>query len=128
MQKLLVGVLVVLSGFFIITSTTNATFGFRLFFGGIIANTEAIEITVLKGAGYDCVIPGSTIEIWSAAGPTSYFIPSSNPPRTNTIPASYQQILGEYGGDTNITCTHPEGSVTNVLLPTISINWGTSLW
>src|SRR3989344_1502939 len=36
MQKLLVGVLVVLSGFFIITSTTNATFGFRLFFVGLI--------------------------------------------------------------------------------------------
>ncbi len=95
-------------------------------FGGRIINTKALQIQTLE-ATYNCFIPGTTIEIKSVRGPTSYMIPWSVKSKTNTTPTSGQQIIGKYSGKTSITCTlktYP-WSETTVSLDTIYL-FGTS--
>ncbi len=130
MKKFLIGALIIVSIFVISVSIVHATFG--MFFGGSILNTEVPEITTLEAAGYSCEMQGgSTIQTWSVMGPTSYFIPISIYPVTDTTPAPGQQILGIYEGETNITCTRDEKKYatfqTTVILPNISY-FGTSLY
>ncbi len=128
MKKFLIGALIIVSIFVISVKIVNASFG--AFFGGIILYTEAIEITTLEAAGYSCEMQGgSTIEIWSVMGPTSYFIPGYVVPVTNTTLSAGQQILGIYDGETSIVCTRDEDknvtSQTMVILPNVSY-FGTS--
>lgn len=106
MKKYLIGVLIIVSCFLVSASVANAAF--NLFFGGEIVSLEAPEISKWEN-GYDCILSGgTTIEISSVFGPTSYYIPAGAIPVTNTIPTEGQGILGLYGEETPITCTRDE--------------------
>ena len=96
-------------------------------FGGRIINTTAIEIQELEMAGFQCVVPGSTISIaplGSPVGtPTSYFIPFGTFSKTGYSPRVSQLIIGKYGWKTTIPCTSATVPpiVTTVWLDTINL-------
>lgn len=105
------------------TQISEAFFG-RSIFGGKIINNKANKIEELENNGYDCDVAGSTIEIKSIKGPTSYFIPSGVRPKSKNSIQINQKIIGNYKGDTTITCTKNEGEeqqTETVTLSTINI-------
>lgn len=82
------------------------------YIGGSIANIQASEVQTYEAAGYDCLIPGTTVEIASPLGEhTAYFIPTWVTSATGHTPTIGQQILGMYGGQTTISCTRDEWKI-----------------
>lgn len=104
------------------------TFDFSKSFGGKITSTKANEIQELEGAGFECVVMGTTISIKPIGSPTntptSYYIPSWVKSKTRTEPNENKLILGKYGISTPITCVRFE-EVQVVNLKTITL-FGTS--
>lgn len=97
-------------------------------FGGRIIKTTATRIQTLQNSGWSCIVPGTSIDIKPIKGPSSYMIPLTTKSKTNTTPASGQQIIGKYSGKTVITCTRscpPAVCETTVSLDTITL-FGTS--
>lgn len=121
-MKIYIKILVVVLVFFVSFQVTLAAFG--NIFGGRITNLKALQIEKLEEAGYDCEVPGSTIEIRSIKGPTAYFTPQNIVPKTKTIPAMGAAIIGKYNGKTDIICRKGD-SIQIVILDTI-IFFGTS--
>jgi hypothetical protein len=75
MKKSLLGIIVIVFSIFVSLTITETALGY--FFGGRIINTEAPEVTTAEAAGYTCEMQGgSTIQVWSAMGVNSYFIPN----------------------------------------------------
>ena len=107
--------------FLISFQVSFAVYGQQPFGGKRIINTKAIEIKTYEDAGFVCPVPvpGTTIEILSIKGPTSYFIPASVTSKSRITPNIGQKIMGLYFGKTLITCYHPSGSVKDVILPNI---------
>lgn len=93
-------------------------------FGGQIVETKASQIKSLEDEGYSCSVSGTSIEIKSTKGPTSYLIPSGTTSKTKYQIRANQWILGKYNGKTTITCTRDEEEST-VTLDTITL-FGTS--
>lgn len=131
--KIAVIVLVFLVGFQVVSAAYGQVFG-----GKKIINIKAIEIQTYEAADFVCPVVGSTIEIFSIKGPTSYFIPPTITSRTRITPNIGQKIMGFYTGQGKIpiglelqdkqttvagteiiVCTHPSGPVVNVALPRI---------
>lgn len=97
-------------------------------FGGRIIKTTATKVQSLENSGWACVVPGTSIDIRPIKGPVSYLIPAFVRSKTNTTPASGQQIIGKYSGKTPIVCTRacpPAVCTTTVTLDTITL-FGTS--
>ena len=73
----------------------------KVFAGKIIAN-EASRITQLQSTGYECTVPGTTVEIkpQSFSMPKSYFLAKN---KEGKLPVG-KNIMGSYLGKTEITC------------------------
>jgi len=131
--KLLVMVVLLSLGFLTMFKVADASFGFGRFFGGRISTTEAPEITDAEIAGYDCEVPGSTMQVSLNGGTqTSYLIPYETNSKTNTVPMMGQYILGISEFEETITCTknvQEDGdhipSQISIVLPSVSL-FGTS--
>jgi len=123
MKKIILGLFLIVFLLFTWVGVAHANIDFNLAFGGQILNTEAVQVTTYEAAGYDCLVPGSTVEIYSVFGPTSYFIPSYVAPVTGYALSSGQQILGVYSGQETIVCTRDEEKSTTsqvtIILPII---------
>jgi hypothetical protein len=105
------------------------------YFGGKITKLKASELENYESEGYECEVPGTTIEIRPIKGNTaSYIIPKGLRPRTKYNVNSGQSILGKSSGSTNINCKKCEtddGEEKNCVqasfsLPNIADPWGTS--
>jgi len=80
------------------------------YFGGKITRLKASEVENYESAGYDCEVPGDTIEIRPIKGnTTSYLIPNGLQPRTKYNPNAGQSIIGRSKGSTTINCKKCEG-------------------
>lgn len=96
---------------FLVFFSTKIVFAysFNSQFAGRIVYTKAIEIQALEMAGFQCVVPGSTIQIISigspARTPTSYYIPPYVRSKTGNSTRASQLIIGKYGGKMAIACT-----------------------
>ncbi len=92
-------------------------------FGGQIVNTKATEIQSYENAGYNCIVPGSTITIRSkvSSAPITYLIPAAVKSKTNTSARAGQEIKGLYSqSKTSITCIYqgyPPRTATVQLTP-----------
>lgn len=100
------------------STETYAFFGSN--FGGKIIQTKAREIQSYESVGYTCQVNGSTIEINSVKGPTSYFIPYTSRVPSDTTPGFNKKILGVYKGEASISCTNADGDTQLVTLPKIT--------
>lgn len=89
-------------------------------FGGKIILKKAREIQTLEGVGYTCQVNGSTIEIDSVKGPTSYFIPYTSKVPSGSTPSYSKKILGVHKGEAEISCTNDDGDTQLVTLPKIT--------
>ena len=122
-KKFLKGTLIVIVAFFVLCNVAFASFG--SVFGGRIIENKATEIRTLEESGYNCTVPGETIQIRSIKGPVAYLIRYGTRAKTNTTPSINQTIIGKYSNQESITCTktNPDGSTstTNVLIDVITI-------
>jgi len=75
------------------------------YFGGKVTRLKASLVEDHESAGYECEVPGSTIEIRPIKGnTTSYFIPDGLRPRTKYSVNAGQSILGISKNYTTINC------------------------
>ncbi|MFA7285934.1 MAG: hypothetical protein WC011_03780 [Candidatus Paceibacterota bacterium] len=76
-----------------------------ILFGGKIQDTIATQVRNYESAGYDCEVPGSTIEIRPIKSSfTSYFIPLGTYSLTKYSVNQGQSILGISENTQNINC------------------------
>lgn len=73
-------------------------------FAGKITALKASQVENYEGAGYECIVPGRTIEIRPIKGQSSYFIPEGTYSRTNHELNPGQSILGKEQSTQNINC------------------------
>jgi hypothetical protein len=83
-------------------NNTGTVFSFKKFFAGKIIANEASRITQLQSTGYECTIPGATVEIkpQSIKMPKSYYLTKT---KDGKLPVN-KSIIGSYAGKTEITC------------------------
>lgn len=115
---------------FLLFFSTNIVFAISSFlpqFGGRIIHTKSIEIEGLEAAGFECIVPGSTISIvpiGSPSGtPTSYFIPFGIYSKTGYSLRAGQLIIGKYNWKVEIECvlSYPPYITIPVSLDTITL-------
>lgn len=98
------------------TTTSEAFFGRSIFGGKKITKLKASKVENLEKDGYDCDADekGSTIEIDSIKGPTSYFIPNGVRPSSRNTTSINQKIIGITNEEETITCKKQDGDDTSV--------------
>ena len=97
-------------------------------FGGKVLNAKAIEIEALEAASFECLVPGTSIEVSVVnKAPTSYLIPVGVISKTKNPTRVGQWILGTYNPTpTMITCTEVATGATEIVELTPMIMYGTS--
>ncbi len=93
---------------FQVESLNRPDYGARMFVSGIFAGKitglKAKKIESYENAGFDCRVPGQSIEIKAIKGGSSYIIRTGINNKSGNAVRPGQSIVGKNNGSTTISC------------------------